>query len=174
MASLKTNRTIVFVGRKVLVWHLAKGPQRYGAVQLSRQRKLKVTKANIALPWIGQVALFITKTDTGGLFLISNALDLAPTQAMKLYAERFTTETFHRDMKQYLRLGELWRRSWNGSQRHLPNRSMAYNTLQFWDVAQPEWRRKTTPGQIVRYIRNTGSIADACHVLNQLSLTLAV
>lgn len=173
VAAIKTNRGIVLGGRKTLVRHLAKGPRRYVTVQLSKQRKVRVAKTVIALPGVGQVALFITKTAAGGLFLISNDLTLSPTQAVKLYAQRFAIETFHRDMKQYLGLGELWMRSWHGSQRHWLLCAVAYNTLQFWNIAQPRCRRKATFGQIVRSVRNTVSVADACHVLNQHSHKLA-
>jgi len=173
VAAIKTNRVILVNGRKTLVRHLAKGPRRYVTVQVSKKRTFRAAKAIVQLPGVGQVALFITKTTTGGLFLISNDLELSPTQAVKLYAQRFTIETFHRDMKQYLGLGELWMRSWRGSQRHWLFCAVAYNSLQFWNMAQPRYRRKAAFGQIVRYVRETVSVADACHERNHQMLNLA-
>lgn len=153
VAAIKCNRVVWVGNRKTNVRHLAKGPRQYERVKLSRRRTVWVAKCRVMLPGIGAVALFITKLDGGVKFLVSNDLELAPADAVREYAVRFSIETFHRDLKQHLGFGELWCRSWRAVQRHWILCQAAYNALQFWNASRPPRCRCKTFGQTVRAFR---------------------
>jgi SRSO17 transposase len=153
VAALKSNRLVVLEGRKTSVSNLAKGPREYQTVRLSKRRKVRVAKRLAVLPGIGPVAIFITKTGGGVKFLVSNDPDLTGPEAVRLYAERFGIETFHRDMKQHLGFGELWMRSWRAVQRHWTLCAVAYTALVLWNASLHPRQRGRTFGEIVRAFR---------------------
>ena len=99
VAAIRVNRRVRLSGRMTTVRHLAKGPRAYRTVRLSRRRKVRVARREADLPGVGRVAIFITKTSGAVKFLISNDLALSPEEAVRLYAERFRIEIFHRDVK---------------------------------------------------------------------------
>jgi SRSO17 transposase len=154
VAAIKSNRTVVLEGRKAPIRNLAQGPRLYKTVKLSKKRKVRVAKREVILPGIGRVLVFITKLGKNVKFLISNDLALSEVEAVRLYAERFCIETFHRDIKQHLGLGELWMRSWQAVQKHWTLCAVAYNTLQLWNAAFPARQRNKTFGQIIRHFRS--------------------
>lgn len=161
VAALKSNRLLVLDGRKTPVRHLAKGPREYRTVRLSRRRKVRVARRLAVLPGVGQVAVFITKTGRKTKFLVSNDLELSAAAAVRLYAERWSIETFHREVKQHLGFGELWVRSWRAVQRHWTLAAAAYNALKLWNAARPARERQRTFGQIIRSFRRLISTEQA-------------
>jgi SRSO17 transposase len=159
VAAIKVNRLLRVDGRTTAARHLAKGPRRYVTVRLSKRRKVRVARREAVLPGVGPVAVFITKTAARTKFLISNDLTMTPRQAVILYAERFLIETFHRDAKQHLGLGEMWARSWQAVQRHWTLCAVAYNALRAWNCSQ---RFRHRPfGQIIRAFREHVSLSEA-------------
>ena len=155
VAAIKSNRRIILEGTKSYVRHLAKGPRSYQCVHLSRKRWVKLAKRIVLLPRVGLVALFIIKTGGETKYLISNDLELSPAQAVKLYRCRWSIETWHRDLKQHLGLGELWVRSWQACQRHWTLCLVAHNALVLWNASLPATNRKRTLGTMVRSFRTT-------------------
>jgi len=152
VAAVKTNRRLYVDDRLTTVRNLAKGKRKYFTVRLSKKRKVHVAGRIAELPGVGPVAVFITKTKGKTKFLISNDLSLSPEAAVRLYAERFRIETFHRDVKQHLGFGELWVRSWQAVQKHWTLCSLAYNTLQNWNAFQRS--RQRTFGAVIRAFRD--------------------
>lgn len=152
VAAIKANRRIYVDDRSTTVRHLAKGKRKYFTVRLSKKRKVHVAGRIAELPGVGPVAVFITKTKGKTKFLISNDLSLSPEAAVRLYAERFRIETFHRDVKQHLGFGELWVRSWQAVQKHWTLCSLAYNALQNWNASQHS--RHRTFGTVIRAFRD--------------------
>jgi len=151
VAAIKANRRLYVDDRATTVRNLAKGPREYCTVRLSKRRKVRVARRVAGLPGVGLVAVFITKTNGTVKFLVSNDLSLSSEEAVRLYAERFCIETFHRDVKQHLGFGELWVRSWRAVQRHWTLCGLAYNALQNWDASQHS--RRHTFGTIIRAFR---------------------
>lgn len=152
VAAIKPNRRLYVDDRSTTARHLAKGPREYRTVRLSKRRKVRVARRVVYLPGVGLVAVFITKTKSTVKFLVSNDLSLSPEAAVRLYAERFRIETFHRDVKQHLGFGELWVRSWRAVQRHWTLCNLAYNALQNWAASQRSCR--CTFGAIIRAFRD--------------------
>lgn len=155
VAAIKSNRIVFVKGRKTSVRNLAKGRRKYYAVRLSRRRRVEVAKCIVTLPKLGEVALFITKTDGHIKYLVSNDLGLTEREAARLYAQRWTIETWHRDMKQHLGFGELFVRSWRACQRHWTLCLIAYNALVLWNASLPVRKRSGTFGSVVRTFRET-------------------
>jgi SRSO17 transposase len=158
VAAIKSNRRLRLEGRKTLVRFLAKGPRTYRTVRLSKRLTVRVARREAVLPGVGPVAVFIVKAKEWVSFLVSNDLELTPQEAVRLYAERFRIETFHRDAKQHLGLGELWVRSWRAVQRHWTLCGLAYNALLHWELSQHHRRRPF--GQIIRAFRKEVSLSE--------------
>jgi len=159
VAAIKSNRRLYVNARSTTVRNLAKGQRDYRTVRLSKRRKVRVARRVAELPGVGPVAVFITKTKGKVKFLVSNDLLLSPEDAVRLYAERFCIETFHRDVKQHLGFGEMWMRSWRAVQRHWTLCSLAYNALQNWNASQRP--RHRTFGAIIRAFRDKVSLNSA-------------
>lgn len=153
VAAIKSNRVIYIGNRRHSASNLAKGPRKYRRVRLSKKRTVYAAKCIVSLKGIENVALFITKIGGNTKFLISNDLALSEEEAVRMYAERFAIETFHRDIKQHLGFGELWMRSWQGVQKHWTLCMAAYNSLNDWNTALPARSRGKTFGQVIRYFR---------------------
>jgi len=153
VAAIKSNRVIYIGNRKHRASNLAKGPRKYRRIRLSKKRVVYAAKCIASLQGIGNVAVFITKIGGKTKFLISNDLALSEEEAVRLYAERFSIETFHRDIKQHLGFGELWMRSWQGVQKHWTLCITAFNFLNDWNAALPARCRGKTFGQIIREFR---------------------
>ena len=152
---LKSNRNVIVDGRKTRVSNLAKGPRDYRTVKLSGKRKVRVAKRKVTLPGVAEVVVLITKVGNTTKFLVTNDLKMDKEDAVRLYAERFSIEAFHRDAKQWLGLGEMWTRSWRAAQRHWTLVCLAYNTLKLANAALPQRHRCHTLGEIVRTLRES-------------------
>lgn len=169
VAAVKSNRIIYIGGVKHCASNLAKGPRSYKRLRLSKKRVVFAAKCIASLPDIGDVAVFITKTGGNTKILISNDLELSVKEAVHLYAERFSIETFHRNIKQHLGFGELWMRSWQGVQKHWTLCIAAFNFLTDWNSALPARCRRKTFGQIIREFRRRFKPSDIRKILDHLS-----
>lgn len=167
VAAVKSNRLITVNGKKCSVRDLAKGRREYVEVIDRKGRRIKVAKIIVTLSKVGAVALFITK---GGItrYLISNDLALTEKEAVHLYADRWTIETWHKAIKQNLGFGEMWIRNWQACQRHWTLALIIHNALVLWNRSRPPSQQSRTFGAIVRSFRNEINISpgtDISHFL---------
>ena len=158
VAAIKCNRIVFLKGRKTSVRNLAKGRRKYRSVRLSGKRRVEAARCIVTLPKLGEAALFITRCDGHIKYLVSNDLGLTETEAVRLYAQRWTIETWHRDLKQHLGFGELFVRKWRACQRHWTLCLIAYNALVLWNASLPVSRRSGTFGSVARAFRESYGI----------------
>jgi SRSO17 transposase len=131
VVGIKSNRNVIVDGKKTAVRDLAKAPQKYEVIRLSKKKTFRTAKLIVLLPKVGLVALFISwqhkhKTPR---FFITNDLSLTPRQMTVLYDDRFKIEFFHKDIKQHLGFGELFVRSRHCVQTHWTLVVVAYNLV---------------------------------------------
>src|SRR3989338_864791 len=119
LAAIKRNRIVEVNGRKTSLSHLAKGPRKYKTIRASKKRRFRVAKLLVHLPKIGTALLFISKTQDGTRFFITNNLKMTESQMVSIYLQRVWIETFHQDAKQHLGFGEMFMRSWDGVQTQI-------------------------------------------------------
>lgn len=129
VAAIKSNRNVIVNGKKTAVRDLAKAPQDYQVIRLSKKKTFRTAKLIVQLPKVGVVALFISWQHKTPRFFISNDLSLSPRQMTMLYDERFKIEFFHKDIKQHLGFGELFVRSRHCVQTHWTLVAVAYNLV---------------------------------------------
>lgn len=144
VAAIKSNRNVIVGGKKITVRDLAKAPQEYHTIHLSKKKTFRTAKLIVQLPKVGVVVLFISWQHKTPRFFISNDLDLSPRQMTMLYDERFKIEFFHKDIKQHLGFGELFVRSRHCVQTHWTLVAVAYNlvNLMFPKDGSRNFRRK--------------------------------
>lgn len=135
VAAIRQNRLVRVGGTKRSVRHLAKG-RRFVSVRLSKKRRFRVAKTIVDLPKVGTVLLFISKERDAVRYLITNDLSMTEREMVRLYAQRWGIETFHREIKQYLGFGELFMRSWTGVQTHWTLVGICYNMIVLWNGKQ--------------------------------------
>src|SRR3989338_6489010 len=83
-------------------------------------------------------------------YIISTNTQKSAVQIIRTYAERWSIETFHRDIKQNLGLEAYQVRGRKGITRHLILVVLAYAVLKFWTCLQNvTW----TIGEAIRYIQ---------------------
>lgn len=83
-------------------------------------------------------------------FLISTNTNRTLTDIIRTYTTRWSIETFHRDAKQNLGLGDYHMQSKRSITRHLMLVTFAYAILQLWMF----WKKlKWTIGEAVRYLQ---------------------
>ena len=83
-------------------------------------------------------------------YLISTNTKKSVVQIIRTYAERWSIETFHRDIKQNLGLEAYQLRGRKGITRHLILTVLAYAILKFWMYLQ---NIRWTIGEAIRYIQ---------------------
>ena len=83
-------------------------------------------------------------------YLISTNTKKSAVQIIRAYAERWSIETFHRDIKQNLGLEAYQLRGRTGITRHLILVILAYAALKFWMILQNVTQ---TIGEAIRYIQ---------------------
>lgn len=132
VAAIRQNRLVRVGGIKRSVRCLAKG-RRFISVRLSKKRRFRVAKMEVDLPKVGAVLLFISKEGDAVRYLITNDLSMTEREMVRLYAQRWGIETFHREIKQYLGFGELFMRSWTGVQTHWTLVGICYNMIVLWN-----------------------------------------
>ena len=164
VGDLKLNRKVVYAGReqqlqdvaRQIPW-AAKQPVRVGSRQywyFSKQRRI---------PDVGhpvRIVLFWRERDDqeANKALVSNRLGWEVIRMVLVYRHRWTgTETFHRDGKQQLGLGDCQVRSGEGQTRHVYLVSAAYSLLMrsLQQSRAQDWARRTltTIGEACRAVK---------------------
>lgn len=164
VGDLKLNRKIVYAGReqklqevaRQIPWE-AKKPVRMGSTRywyFSKQMRIPdVTHpVRIVLFWRERTDQEASKA------LISNRLGWEVIRIVLVYRHRWTgTETFHRDGKQQLGLGDCQVRSGEGQTRHVYLVSAAYSLLMrsLQQSRAQDWARRTltTIGEACRAVK---------------------
>ncbi|MBN1688452.1 MAG: transposase [Candidatus Omnitrophica bacterium] len=161
LAAIKSNRILFLNGKKVSASYLAKEPRRYKSVRVGKKRRFQVAKIKADLPLVGPALVFITKSPADGVrFFLTNNFDMTESEMVKLYAQRFAIEIFHKDIKQHLGFTEMFMRSWNGIQTHWRLLGIAYNTIAAWNGSTPRSLRKK-----IRHFRNSLSCRQIMNLL---------
>ncbi|MEK6869737.1 MAG: IS701 family transposase [Nanoarchaeota archaeon] len=117
----------------------------------------KIHERIVRMKHIGFVKLLISrewnedkKKWSRPFYLISTNTEKSAVQIIRTYAERWSIETFHRDIKQNLGLEAYQVRGRQGITRHLILVVLAYAVLKFWTCLQNVmW----TIGEVIRYIQ---------------------
>ena len=164
VGALKLNRKIVFEGREHKLQEVA------SQIPFSDKKAVRVGKrcywyfskrmrigtvshpVRIVLFWKDRQAKEASKA------LVSNRVVWEVLRMLKVYRYRWTgTETFHRDAKQQLGLGDCQVRSGKGQTRHVYLVSAAYSLLMHaMHASGPhEWTRQTlrTIGEVCRAVK---------------------
>jgi hypothetical protein len=164
VGDLKLNRKVVYAGReqklqdvaRQIPW-AAKKPVRVGTRQYWSFSK------QMRIPDVGhpvRIVLFWRERDDqeASKALVSNRLGWEVIRMVLVYRHRWTgTETFHRDGKQQLGLGDCQVRSGEGQTRHVYLVSAAYSLLMrsLQQSRAQDWARRTltTIGEACRAVK---------------------
>ena len=150
VAALKQNRYVFLNRVKISVSLLAKRRMIYTRVRVSRKKHFRVASQIVWLPGVGQIKLFISRMGSSYRFFVTNNLEMTESEMVKIYTQRFSIETFHKDIKQHLGFGEMFMRSWDGVQTHWTILAIAYDLVAL--SAKP---RLKSFRQKIRHFRNT-------------------
>ena len=164
VGDLKLNRKVVYAGReqklqdvaRQIPW-AAKKPVRVGT------RQYWYFSKQMRIPDVGhpvRIVLFWRERDAqeASKALVSNRLGWEVIRIVLVYRHRWTgTETFHRDGKQQLGLGDCQVRSGEGQTRHVYLVSAAYSLLMrsLQQSRAQDWARRTltTIGEACRAVK---------------------
>jgi hypothetical protein len=164
VGDLKLNRKVVYAGReqklqdvaRQIPWE-AKKPVRVGS------RRYWYFSKHMRIPDVGhpvRVVLFWRERgdQEASKALVSNRLGWEVIRMILVYRHRWTgTETFHRDGKQQLGLGDCQGRSGEGQTRHVYLVSAAYSLLMrsLQQSRAQDWARRTltTIGEACRAVK---------------------
>jgi Transposase DDE domain len=164
VGDLKLNRKVVYAGReqqlqdvaRQIPW-AAKKPVRVGT------RQYWYFSKQMRIPDVGhpvRIVLFWRERDAqeASKALVSNRLGWEVIRMVLVYRHRWTgTETFHRDGKQQLGLGDCQVRSGEGQTRHVYLVSVAYSLLMrsLQQSRAQDWARRTltTIGEACRAVK---------------------
>jgi hypothetical protein len=164
VGDLKLNRKVVYAGReqhlqevaRQIPW-AAKKPVRMGSRRywyFSKQMRIPDVRHPV------RIVLFWRERDDAeaSKALVSNRLGWEVIRIVLVYRHRWTgTETFHRDGKQQLGLGDCQVRSGEGQTRHVYLVSTAYSLLMrsLQQVRPQDWARRTltTIGEACRDVK---------------------
>ena len=150
VAALKRNRYVYLNGVKTAVHLLAKRRLGFRRIRISKRKCFRAASVIVWLPSVGKVRLLISFRGQEARFFVTNCLEMTDREMIKTYLDRFTIETFHKDIKQHLGFGEMFMRSWEGVQTHWTILAIAYNLIALASEKPSEsFRRK------IRHFRNT-------------------
>jgi hypothetical protein len=164
VGDLKLNRKVVYVGQELKLQDVArqipwaaKKPIRVGT------RQYWYFSKQMRIPDVGhpvRIVLFWRERDDqdASKALVSNRLGWEVIRIVLVYRHRWTgTETFHRDGKQQLGLGDCQVRSGEGQTRHVYLVSAAYSLLMrsLQQSRAQDWARRTltTIGEACRAVK---------------------
>ena len=163
VGDLKANRKLEMRGRSIRVDELATSIERDRRREIRRgdERQWYFT-TTVRLPQVSHpvriVLLWRNRRDkTPAKVLVTNRTRWEINRILKTYRQRWTgTETFHRDGKQELGMGDCQLRSGQGQTRHMHLVMLAYSLLmsQLRQNGAKEWafHRLTTIGQACRAV----------------------
>ena len=165
VGDLKSNRKVWYRGREIRVDELAASlaPESRKEVRRGDERQWYFT-CTLRLPGVNHplriVILWNQRRDSAPCkILVSNRVNWEVTRVLRVYRRRWTgTETFHRDGKQELGMGDCQLRDGQGQTRHMYLVMLAYSLLvrQLRQSSAKEWafRRLTTIGEACRAVLN--------------------
>jgi hypothetical protein len=163
IGDLKSNRKIWFRGREVRVDEFAANipPQDRKELRRGDARQWYLT-CTVRLPQVNHAVRIVVlwnhrRDDTPCKILVTNRTRWEVTRIVRGYRCRWTgTETYHRDGKQHLGMGDCQLRSGLGQTRHMYLVMLAYSllVLQLKQSRAKEWalERLTTIGQACRAV----------------------
>ena len=163
VGDLKFNRKLLWRGRTLKAGELAAGiaPALRKPVQVGERRQWYFT-ACLRIPGVGHkvrlVVLWRGREDAEAVkALVSNRTTWEVSRVLRVYRHRWTgTETFHRDGKQELGMGDCQLRDRQGQTRHMHLVMLAYTLLvqQLRQGHACEWayRKLTTVGEACRAV----------------------
>ena len=163
VGSLKFNRKLCHRGRTLKASELAAAiaPEARKALREGDRRQWYFT-CTLRLPDVRHkvrvVILWASRTDEQPrIILVTNRVQWEVTRVVRAYRQRWTgTETFHRDGKQQLGMGDCQLRDGEGQTRHMYLVMLAYSLLvqQLRQGHAYEWayRKLTTIGEACRAI----------------------
>jgi len=163
VCSLKFNRKLAYRGRTVKASELAApiGPELRKSLKEGDKQQWYFTctlripdvqhKVRIVIVWPSRTA------EQPRIILVTNRVQWEVTRVVRVYRHRWTgTETFHRDGKQQLGMGDCQLRTREGQARHMYLVMLAYSLLmrQLKQGHAYEWayRKLTTIGEACRAI----------------------
>jgi len=161
VGGLKTNRKLQWKGRTIKVNELAASirPEERKMVRIGDRRQWYFT-VTVRIPDVNHkvrvVILWKYRQDTAPIkVLVTNRTTWEVSRIVRVYRHRWTgTETFHRDGKQQLGLGDCQLRDFQGQTRHIYLVMLAYSLLmsQLKQGRAREWalQRLTTIGEACR------------------------
>ena len=163
VGDLKFNRNVIFRGRKMKASEVAASipPDVRKPVERSGERQYYFTKT-IRIPGVDHpvriVILWKHKEDAQPIkMMVTSRTRWETTRILRVYSKRWTgTETFHRDGKQQLGMGDCQLRNGQGQTRHMYLVFLAYSRIMAHlrqDCAK-EWalKRLTTVGEACRAV----------------------
>jgi SRSO17 transposase len=173
VGDLKLNRKLIFKGQETKLQEVAARipEEAKKAIQVGQKTYWYFTK-QVRLPEVEhpvRIVLFYKHKEDqeASKALVSNRLNWEVSRILLVYRHRWTgTETFHRDAKQQLGLGECQVRKSQGQTRHMYLVCVAYSllmrTLQQRRVQEWARQRLTTIGQACRAIKaeSLGQVID--------------
>jgi hypothetical protein len=156
---LKSNRNISFeTGRwlKLGRWKKTVPKEDYTTIILDDET-YRYHNALVRIKSIGIVKVLVTqqwndekKEWSKHFFLLATNTALTPAHIIRTYLQRWTIETFHRDVKQNLGCEAYQMRTTKGITRHLILSVLAYAILKLWmQYKKVAW----TIGETIRYIQ---------------------
>jgi hypothetical protein len=163
VGSLKFNRKLQYRGRALKASELAAeiGPESRKPLQEGEKRQWYFT-CTLRIPDIGHKIRIVIlwpnrEAKDARIILVTNRVRWEVTRVVRVYRHRWTgTETFHRDGKQQLGMGDCQLRTREGQTRHLYLVMLAYSLLvrQLRQGHAYEWayQRLTTIGEACRAI----------------------
>jgi hypothetical protein len=165
VGDLKSNRKIWYRGKELKAeeWAASIAPVLRKELRRGDQRQWYFT-CTIRIPEVKHkvriVILWNKRRDkTPSKILVTNRAAWEVTRILRVYRHRWTgTETFHRDGKQELGMGDCQLRDGQGQTRHMYLVMLAYSLLmrQLKQSSAKEWafRRLTTIGEACRAVLN--------------------
>jgi len=172
---IKSNRKVSFVLEKwkgcewvKLSAHYKKLKKKDFTVQIIDDGTYRIHEKIVRLKHVGFVKLLISQEWIAGekkwsrpFYLISTNTKKSAAQIIRTYANRWSIETFHRDIKQNLGLEAYMLRGRKGITRHLILVALAYAVLKFWmNLQNVMW----AIGEAIRYIQ--------CRLFDDLIITI--
>lgn len=163
VGDLKTNRKLEIRGRSISAVEFASSIRREQRQELRRgdDRQWYYT-CTVRLPKVTHPVRIVIlwknrRNKTPSKILVTNRTRWEINRILKVYRQRWTgTETFHRDGKQELGMGDCQLRSGQGQTRHMYLVMLAYSLLmqQLRNDGAKEWaiKRLTTIGQACRAV----------------------
>ena len=173
VGDLKLNRKLIWQGQETKLQEVAATiPKEAKKAIMVGQKTYWYFSKQVRLPEVGHpvrmVLFFLHQDDLqASKALVSNRLNWEATRILLVYRHRWTgTETFHRDAKQQLGLGECQVRKSQGQTRHMYLVCVAYSLLMrcLQQRRVQEWARQRlmTIGQACRAIKaeSLGQVID--------------